>query len=155
VAAAEFLPFGFDAGEPLLSEDRVHFSYGYNGCGTNGFAAPPNEHHKGLGSMLYLVPSSATLPVSELRASRVRLPAEMIAVTDSSVDGRVDYIAVPNHPDPRLWPGKVHGGGPNALFCDGHVQWYPQKDLLVTYNTFIASESPVRRMWNNDHEPNW
>ena len=30
-----------------------------------------------------------------------------------------------------MWPGRVHGGGANVLFCDGHVTWYRQEDLIV------------------------
>ena len=50
-------------------------------------------------------------------------------------------------------PGNVHRGGANVLFCDGHVQWFVQKDLLVTYEVALPAEEPIRRMWNNDHMP--
>lgn len=111
-ATSEFLRFGFELGEPLLKEDRGYFSYGYNGVGTGGgWIPPPYEGHTGLGSFLFLIPGG---PATELPASRVRLPVEMIAVVDSTVDGRWDFLAQPNHSDPRLWPGRVHGGGPTC-----------------------------------------
>jgi prepilin-type processing-associated H-X9-DG protein len=80
------------------------------------------------------------------------MPAEMIVVVDSMADGRWDFAAIPNHPDPRMWPGNVHGGGANVLFCDGHARWYSQKELLVA-ERYLPGEAPIRRMWNNNHEP--
>jgi hypothetical protein len=38
-----------------------------------------------------------------------------------------------------------------VLFCDGHVQWYPQKDMTSTYGDYFDFESEVHRLWNNDH----
>jgi len=153
LATAEFIRFGFEVGEPLLTDDSDRFSYGYNSSGTNGLDPPPDPRHAGLGSILALIRGGP--PAAEFRASRVRAPAEMIVVVDSMVDGRWDFAAVPNYPDPRLWPGNVHGGGANTLFCDGHVTWYAQQDLLVTYNKSVPSEEATRRRWNNNHEPNW
>jgi prepilin-type processing-associated H-X9-DG protein/prepilin-type N-terminal cleavage/methylation domain-containing protein len=140
--------FGYDVGEPLLDRDSTFFSYGYNVYG-----AVDHAPGKGLGEVLFAV----SLPGDtnrELRANRVRKPAQMIAVADATCDGVSDFSIVPNPFDPRARPGRVHNGGANVLFCDGHVQWYPQKDLLVTYNQTVLSEYTVRRMWNYDHHVN-
>jgi prepilin-type processing-associated H-X9-DG protein len=51
----------------------------------------------------------------------------------------------------RLLPGRVHSSGANVLFCDGHVTWFPQDELLVT-NYFDPVQFPKMRRWNNDHE---
>jgi len=87
----------------------------------------------------------------ELRASRVKSPAEMIAVADSAGEPMYGFAI-----DPTVqgaWPGKIHNGGANVLFCDGHVQWYLQNELVTT----DASPSPEnlrkRRMWNNNNRP--
>lgn len=151
-ATADHARFGYSVGEALLSTEATLFSYGYNIWGTMGSHAK-NDFQKGLGSYVRLYPLPHDPAGVEVRASRVRRPAEMIAVTDATVDGRWDFAVVPNHTDPRLWPGKIHGGGANVLFCDGHVQWYPRKGLLVTYDAVLPSEAPVRRMWNNNYQP--
>jgi prepilin-type processing-associated H-X9-DG protein/prepilin-type N-terminal cleavage/methylation domain-containing protein len=157
-ATQAYVAFGYELGEPLLTADKSWFSYGYNFWGTQGGGIPPPDGgHRGLGSFLYLPPYGPPLfpVVRELPASRVRLPAEMVAVSDSTADGTWDFGSFPTGAGYKsFWPGRIHGGGANVLFCDGHVQWYPQKDLLVT-DTFVPSEAPVRRMWNNNHEPNW
>ena len=52
-------------------------------------------------------------------------------------------------------PGRVHGGGANVLFCDGHVFWFRQVDLVIGREdgVYVHGEKPKRRMWNFDHEP--
>ena len=50
----------------------------------------------------------------------------------------------------HTWPGRVHGGGANVLFCDGHVTWYRQDELLVDQVDWQLRQYKVRR-WNNDH----
>ena len=142
-ATQEFVRFGFEVGETLIKHDGSFFSYGYNRWGTG-------SPMLGLGASVHLRPRDAKDLNMETRASRVRFGAEVIAVTDSTVDGFIDYMSMPNHTDKRLWPGKPHAGGTNALFCDGHVQWYPQKDVLITNNTTIRSEFQIYRMWNID-----
>jgi prepilin-type processing-associated H-X9-DG protein/prepilin-type N-terminal cleavage/methylation domain-containing protein len=141
--------FGYEEGEPLLDSMGVYFSYGYNGWGTG----KTQYGQLGLGEALIL---TAPLEGSnrELRAARVRKPAEMVAVTDSTADGAGDFGTIPNFQDARARPGVIHSGGANVLFCDGHVQWYRQKEILVTHDLYVPSEEPVRRMWNNDHKVN-
>jgi prepilin-type processing-associated H-X9-DG protein len=142
--------FGYEVGEPLLDRDGTYFSYGYNLLGASqGSAGTPDESHLGLGDAL--LPHIPQLRRSELPARRVRKPAEMVAVTDSHGLGKGDFGVKPN---PYYWfntPGPVHSGGPNVLFCDGHVQWYPQKDMTATYNAYLDSDAMVHRLWNNDH----
>ena len=55
----------------------------------------------------------------------------------------------------QAWPGRIHRRGANVLFCDGHVEWYAQEDLLVDTDRYRPEQGQRRRMWNNDHEPNW
>jgi prepilin-type processing-associated H-X9-DG protein/prepilin-type N-terminal cleavage/methylation domain-containing protein len=143
--------FGYEVGEPLLDVRTAYASYGYNGWGATEYnASPPSDHHKGLGDLLVAAP----LPFEnycELRASRVRKPAEMIAIADTTAELPGVFGVRPNDSTGGARPGTIHNGGANVLFCDGHVQWYPQKALLVTYDRNVPGEAFVRRMWNNDH----
>jgi len=49
-------------------------------------------------------------------------------------------------------PGSIHRGGANVLFCDGHVQWFLKRDLVVRWPV-IAEEGAKQRMWNIDNRP--
>ena len=144
VATDAYVPFGFERGEALIKEEGSYFSYGYNLWGVVGSIRDVD----GLGALIHLRPFDDKDVNLEVPASRVRDAAAVIAVTDSTADGRYDFAAAPAHIDPRLWPGRPHSGGANVLFCDGHVLWYPQKDLLITYNATIRSEFPIYRMWS-------
>jgi prepilin-type processing-associated H-X9-DG protein len=152
--------YGYEIGEPLLDADGTYFSYGYNELGASGGAPnPPDEGHLGLGQYLIYQPALNWTPAPcELRANRVRVPSDMIAITDSTADGIGDMVTHPYvHSDPRqnvVEPGAVHSGGANVLFCDGHVQWFPQKGLLVAYDVRIVAEDSIRRMWNNNNRIN-
>ena len=75
----------------------------------------------------------------------------MIAITDSVADGMWDFMVHPgqDYKDSQ-WPGRVHSAGANALFCDGHVSWYTQKELTNVDGTSPAALK-MRRMWNSDH----
>jgi prepilin-type processing-associated H-X9-DG protein len=74
----------------------------------------------------------------------------MMAVADLYQPDAGLYVIAPGHDTPMMWPGTVHHGGANVLFCDGHVAWYEQHSL-------IDVEGPhgdeIRRMWNNDNRP--
>jgi prepilin-type N-terminal cleavage/methylation domain-containing protein/prepilin-type processing-associated H-X9-DG protein len=150
-ATTEHAAFGYEVGEQLLDRDSTLFSYGYNTKGASGGGNPPDSRHMGLGQYIDIrpLPIPNYLPPRELRMNRVRKPAEMVAVTDATGDGTGDFGVGPNPYAAHDEPGRIHSGGTNVLFCDGHVQWYAPKDLLVTYNVYIKSEDPIRRMWNN------
>jgi prepilin-type processing-associated H-X9-DG protein len=142
-AAGAFVAYGYEPGEPLLHAG-ARFSYGYNGGGVTG--------RTGLGFWV-----SDTVPEGYglVRANRVRQPTEMIAITDSTCDGVQDYFTAGAGAQ-YMWPGMVHpaaahGGGANVLFCDGHVSWYPQQDLLVDASHFNPGDAARERMWNSDH----
>jgi len=143
------VPYGYKLREPvlfytdLLGGNGQQFSYSYNvygvpGVGVAGYAASP---YLGLGGLI-----DGSGPTLEIKASRIRRPSEMIAVADNQES---NYILVPTQ-DSR-YPGTIHRGGANVLFCDGHVQWYLQKDLLV--RDWKTSNEPIRRFWNNNNEP--
>jgi prepilin-type processing-associated H-X9-DG protein/prepilin-type N-terminal cleavage/methylation domain-containing protein len=144
-AGAVHVPLGYDLGEPLI-HSLAYFSYGYNGGGTGA------NSEKGLGLYIVKAPGPQYRVHSEKRAAAVVRPAEMIAIGDSTADGLADYELVPFRTHPRGWPGRVHAGGANVLFCDGHVTWYRQEDLLTTDG---GNPPEVVRMWNDNHRAGW
>jgi prepilin-type processing-associated H-X9-DG protein len=82
----------------------------------------------------------------------------MIMIADNTPDGQWDFNIDPN--DPREAPGKIHKGGANVLFCDGHVVWMHQKELLLYDPDNPSIKFPtvgkginIARMWNNDNNP--
>jgi prepilin-type processing-associated H-X9-DG protein len=49
--------------------------------------------------------------------------------------------------------GRIHRGGDNVLFCDGHVTWYKQEDLI--WREGISTEADrhrLHRMWVYDQK---
>ena len=141
--------FGFVTGEPLLVGSR-RFSYGYNAWGTRDIS----QSKFGLGARARTpLEAQFNYQSNEVHASRVRFPSKMIAVTDSDGDGFLDFESCPygvgDHR--RTLPGNVHDRGANVLFCDGHVEWFLQKDLLRADSGGRSPDHAVRRMWNNDH----
>jgi prepilin-type processing-associated H-X9-DG protein/prepilin-type N-terminal cleavage/methylation domain-containing protein len=133
--------FGYDKGEFLL-ERHIRFSYGYNDWGLGNVTSDITQL-KGLGG-------DVRPGYNELKASRVKVASEMIAIGDSAAGGgdwnfNLDALEAPQN------PGKIHRGGANILFCDGHVTWYPQKEL-ITISSSGGDSSQMNRMWNNDHQ---
>jgi prepilin-type processing-associated H-X9-DG protein/prepilin-type N-terminal cleavage/methylation domain-containing protein len=134
--------YGYDTGEFLL-ERHIRFSYAYNDWGLGNVTSDINQL-KGLGGDV-----NATF--HELKASRVKVASEMIAIGDSAAGGgdwnfNLDALEAPQN------PSKVHRKGANILFCDGHVSWFLQKDLITVGSNASAASSQMNRMWNNDHE---
>src|SRR6059058_4235997 len=103
-------------------------------------AAGSGGGHVGIGGPMYDPNGQrfATDPPSQ-KISKVKLPSEFILIADTVADGvddlRIgsrDTSGIPGFPY-STGIGKIHRGGANVLFCDGHVQWHLQKDLLVIY----------------------
>jgi prepilin-type processing-associated H-X9-DG protein/prepilin-type N-terminal cleavage/methylation domain-containing protein len=155
-ATAVHAAYGYELDEQLLLIEGAappgsgtYFSYGYNLWGTSVGVAITSEN-RGLGHGV-VTSEAGRAQVPEMRASRVRVPSDMVAIADSDVNGDWDFMISPNHPG--LPPGKVHGGGANVLFCDGHVQWYLQKDIIYQESAFDLRSKAIQCMWNNDHLP--
>jgi prepilin-type processing-associated H-X9-DG protein/prepilin-type N-terminal cleavage/methylation domain-containing protein len=143
--------FGYEIGEPLMSQSGTYFSYAYNGYGGSGTSLEFGAG-AGLGQYLDINPDvMKLLGLREQRVTRVRRPAEMVAVIDTTADALGDFGSGGQPPYPTVFPGIIHNGGANALFCDGHVQWFVQKDLMVTFDRTLESDNYIRRMWNFDH----
>lgn len=133
--------YGYDVGERLLLPDGVYFSYGYNmeGAYVSG--------HYGLGMwadvLTYEERRNPTL------ATRVKSPADMIAIADTTADGRDDFRISPDSFFHH--PAAVHGSGANVLFCDGHVLWYPQRELSnygITLGVLKPERVAMARRWS-------
>jgi len=149
--------YGYAVGETLLVRDNDKFSYGYNDWGAHdiNLNPAPDGMQKGLGGDLF---GNNPKMVGELKASRVKKAAEMIMIADNTPDGHWDFNIDPTTPSEA--PGKVHKGGANVLFCDGHVVWMHQKELIL-YNPDnpsikfwnVGPGINIARLWNNDNNP--
>ena len=148
--------FGYKPGEILLNPTKVPFSYGYNdwGCTNPGnqgnVMAQPPQNQRGLGGDQWDVtgyPAKTRL----VKASRVKVGSEMIAIGDNHPTGVWDYNLDPI--TKSEYPGDVHHGGANILFVDGHVAWYMQSELILDNPGGTTNLDPhdqdVARMWNN------
>lgn len=127
---------------------RTPFSYGYN---VYGGGTPEDVPPSGLGSD---VAPRRPRAKTEIRVSRVRLPAEMIAIADGQGDAFTDlFISV--SASSTAAPGTVHHGGANVLYCDGHVHWRGFAEITVPNRPGVDSGlSPWREIvatWRNDH----
>jgi prepilin-type processing-associated H-X9-DG protein len=145
--------YGYGPNERAINGWDQHFSYGYNAWGTgarapNWSSSPTPHSYWTLGLIPYIGPPNY---YRELRANRVRNAAEMIAIGDSRGDGTLDVYISP-HPGGLDWPGNVHDGGANILFCDGHVQSYSQR-ALVSHSVDDPGTHHIRKLWNNDNLP--
>jgi prepilin-type N-terminal cleavage/methylation domain-containing protein/prepilin-type processing-associated H-X9-DG protein len=167
----------------------VKSSYGYNDWGTFGaFECPADKLQKGLGGDVSGLGTETYTDVNgnpavrhELKASQVRLPSDMIAITDrsnlSAANATSNYQFNIDPTTPAEFPGDVHkhgvrgvntasgyqgsyDGGSNVLFADGHVTWMSQKELCdVNCSAYPAPSidgthwQAIRKLWNNDNNP--
>lgn len=148
-ATGYLVDFGYEPGEPLVYRGAP-FSYAYNGNGASGDYALSLQRGLGIWPRHRLIDHNYS---GEMPASRVRRPAEMIAIADSDGNAVMDYAMVPRLSS-MIPPGRVHAGGANVLFCDGHVTHYRQEDLLISERPTPAEAHKIR-MWNNDHSTPW
>jgi len=144
--------FGYEMGELLIPSEEAYFSYGYNFHGALG-ARPSNMWGRGLGFLCFAQYQAGSEGSGPTKASRVKVASDMIAVADSNADGKWDTAISPLSDATFMNAGRVHGGGANVLFCDGHVAWYPQEDLVLSPELISPRDLEKRRMWNFDHEP--
>jgi prepilin-type N-terminal cleavage/methylation domain-containing protein/prepilin-type processing-associated H-X9-DG protein len=140
-ATPDFGGYGYNLGEPLLDVELTPFSYGYNAAGGGTLTYPV-----GLGGAM------------QFRAAQIRAAEDMVAIADSSGfddSGYYDLLLWPRLDGAYGLPGAVHFGGPNVLFCDGHVSWFPQKEICLPAHADF-SNSAVQRIvmrWNRFHAP--
>jgi prepilin-type processing-associated H-X9-DG protein/prepilin-type N-terminal cleavage/methylation domain-containing protein len=144
---------GYELGEEMLgTQPEIYYSYGYNYRGANvGHPSPP----RGLGGYMWDANANKQVPISQ-----VKVPELMIAIADSTFDGKYNQDGgwEGSKIGPRIdndLPGSVHNKGANVLFCDGHVQWYLQADL-IDHLVWMPGTGPqslkdVRMLYNADN----
>jgi prepilin-type processing-associated H-X9-DG protein len=161
--------FGYEIGERLLincltwdaqeAKRGTPFSYGCNVHGASVLSYPPTG--RGMGQFT---------GAGELRSRQVtsvKSSAEFMIMADTTAEGFCDFEVesfedaqfvnnVPRSPLLTIVPAKIHRGGANILFCDGHVQWSLQRDLICK-SPYVPEESAKQRLWNADNLPasNW
>jgi prepilin-type processing-associated H-X9-DG protein/prepilin-type N-terminal cleavage/methylation domain-containing protein len=144
--------YGYRPGEPLLKPSFTKFSYGYNAHGTAHSWGYHKDVTRQLGLGAWVIPGDPD-HAREMRASRVRNAAEMIAVADIVESYRgtgMDFRGF----DDR--PGRIHREGANVLFCDGHVQWHAQKDIAwIPPGPMPETTRMNMRLWNNTNDARW
>jgi prepilin-type N-terminal cleavage/methylation domain-containing protein/prepilin-type processing-associated H-X9-DG protein len=156
--------FGYEKGERLLLNAATggggtFFSYG---CNWSGIGAPGSVIKDPAGQAMGYSMWDSSRGWNQNRVCRkvtsVRSPAEFIIMADTTADTYSDFhIGAKEEWQLLMWrvaviPAKVHRGGANVLFCDGHVQWYLQRDL-VCKDPPVAEEASKQRMWNADNQP--
>ena len=119
------------ANDVFAIRPNSRFSYGYNDWG-----AYPAFTQFGLGG-------DVDNPGYEIRDSLIRKPTDMIMLADSKVNGVFDGNIDPTTPDE--WPSSRHDRRTVLMFCDGHAERAPRKDVVNP-----ANEAWHRR-WNNDN----
>jgi prepilin-type processing-associated H-X9-DG protein/prepilin-type N-terminal cleavage/methylation domain-containing protein len=150
--------YGYKLGEQLLLQTGFPFSYGYNDWGATNTVIGPNAPlslMRGLGGDQWgpiKLSDNTTVQndARKVKASRVKFPSEMIAIGDNHPTGNFDYNLDPR--DPTEYPGNIHDGGANLLFCDGHVDWYHQQDVVIQNpgaSPLNLHDQQVAHMWNN------
>jgi len=160
--------FGYRIGERLQMDGGMSaegtkgmfFSYGWNGGGA-GFGLQQRPTGRGAGGFFWS-DGRWDPRMRSRQVTSVRSPSEFILIADATVDGVNDHAIAPNKgfeytiggvPLPySAAVGRVHREGANVLFCDGHVQWSLQKNLLCQHPE-IPEESAKQRMWNADNQP--
>jgi prepilin-type N-terminal cleavage/methylation domain-containing protein/prepilin-type processing-associated H-X9-DG protein len=151
VATKSDTGYGYNEGESLLMVGSGKFSYGYNDWGTyDPKLNPILTKQRGLGGDV----DSAKF--QEVKASQVRKAAEVIMIADNTPDGQFDFNIDPL--DPFEAPGSIHKGGANILWCDSHVSWKHQKELVlydlknptIKYPSSNSRWDMIAPQWNND-----
>lgn len=148
--------YGYKPGEQLLYQTGtsthagIPFSYGYNDWGCTNTQPQSPQLQRGLGGDQWAGYGRKN-DSRKVKPSQVKYAAEMIAIADNHPTGSWDYNLDPTNP--AEYPGDIHDGGANCLFCDGHVDWYKQADIVIPpgYNpsNLNAHDQLVAHMWNN------
>jgi prepilin-type processing-associated H-X9-DG protein/prepilin-type N-terminal cleavage/methylation domain-containing protein len=146
--------FGYNVGERLLLDRGTYFSYGYNQLGAWSGLFPAVV--RGMGADEHDLNNPTAVTRGAKRANAVKSPSEFIIIADTAADGAADLQinASPLEAQPGMDDtlSKIHRGGSNVLFFDGHVQWYLRSDLSIKWFP-VAEEAARQRLWNADNQP--
>ncbi len=122
---------------------HTNYSYGYNAYGS-GVLGP--RQSLGLGRVLPPDDYSGPSPMMEVSDGDVRVPSDMIAISDVEDVGNYYATAAVTPGLVLASPPARHAGGANAVFCDGHVEFAKQ-------SRWTEKSIAARSRWNSDHEP--
>jgi prepilin-type processing-associated H-X9-DG protein len=145
--------FGYELGEPLLVASGTWFSYGYNATGAIWRQTGLEPKSRGMGLVWYFDLDKPVWRVEDYnlrKATSVKSPSDFVIIADSDANGVTDLEILPTVTSTRPI-GRIHRGGANVLFLDGHVQWYLQRDIGIT-SVMRPEEAMKQRMWNYDNE---
>lgn len=125
-----------------VREPQPNPSYGYNVAGTG--------HYRSTAPSLGLDATTSSRGLSVcLSEQQVKVPSDMIAVTDANLktstggDNDLDDL----YPLNLLTAlAARHNQSANAVFCDVHVEYARQI-------TWLQKIDQARQRWNNDHQP--
>ena len=131
--------WGYYENEKKIAWSDPIFNYGMNDWGTDGRY---RGRQLGLGNELNI--NDPSIP-GNVQVMKVVQPDQHIAVADSLVNTRFNFVIDPTNPNEYV--NGVHEGGAMTLFTDGHVKWYQAHVLKRT-----AHE--IKQMWNNDFVAN-
>lgn len=153
IATKEHEGWGYIVGESVLQVDKKQFSYGYNDWGT---VDPGGSPYSGLGGDCWM---GSPKKFKEANPSVIARSAECIVISDvvAKIPQSGDWLMNVDPRDPNQSPAKLHFGGSNALYCDGHVAWSLQDNLICFDPKTKAPKSGVpydrvARLWNTDNK---
>jgi len=128
------------------------FTYGYNDWGVREFQRV-NGRTLGLGGDI-------TGEKDLIPESTVRVPSDMVCISDTQADGVWDCAVDPcdggTFKKPaQEWPSKRHTLGSNILLADGHAEYHKMMDLVARKpnGAFKPDAANMLRRWNNDNQP--
>jgi prepilin-type processing-associated H-X9-DG protein/prepilin-type N-terminal cleavage/methylation domain-containing protein len=151
VATQQHEGWGYETGERVLQRDMKQFSYGYNDWGT---VDPGQDPVVGFGGDCW---NASATKNKEPNASVVRNPSDVIVVSDVLAKLSGAWLLNVDPRDRTESPAKLHNGGSNALYCDGHVAWASQFDLCC-YDPKTGLDKSgyaynvVSQHWNRDNQ---
>ncbi len=160
--------FGYELGERLLisgenysingkqSATGTFFSYGCNIFGSKR----TSWDGRGMGGCIFGLENGSLVPTQNYvrRFKEMKSPSEFMMIADSTANADGDFAIVswngPLVSESRYdyTPARVHRGGANVLFGDGHVKWYLRQDLILK-TPLGPTDAARQRMWNVDNEP--
>ena len=138
--------------KPCFRSKRPSLTATTRGCATGvvfSTALNPAGYRNGHGLGGDLSPVTPDRSCYQLKYTVVRDADDMIAIADNTGGGPFNFSIQPNQAD--QYPGAVHSGGCNVLFCDGHVSWYLPGDVTLPLGARTPNASAIAQMWNNDH----
>ena len=128
------------------------FTYGYNDWGVREFVRVKGRT-LGLGG-------DVTGEKDLIPESTVRVPSDMVCISDTLADGVWDCAVDPcdggTFKKPaQEWPSKRHTLGSNILLADGHAEYHKMMDLVARKpnGAFKPDAANMLRRWNNDNQP--